>query len=183
MTGRLWRVLAALLVAGVAQASCDLSSGRVAGCVAPANEAALLDEFEKEPVLAVVPDGAKRDDGPRRIEACHRYGDHPTDTAVAVNYDLSRDLGPDEVRSLYDPVAADSGWAQLPPVAGTRVLRYCRDVLGQPGVLEIGWGDAHEPVPGEHVRARLSVVIRPADQDTFSQWAEVEAARAGGCRK
>jgi len=143
----------------------------------------LLDEFEKEPVLAVVPDGAKADGAPRRIEACHRYGDHATDTAVAVNYDLSRNLGPDEIRSLYDPVAVDSGWALVPAVPGTRMLRYCREVRGQTGVLEIGWGDAYEPVPGEHVGARLAVVLRPATVDTFTQWAEVKAGREAGCWK
>lgn len=173
--------LAALVLAGATMTGC--TSDRVPGCVPPSNEAGLLDEFVKEPVLAVAPEGSKRREGPKRVEACHRLGDHATETAVAVIYDLPRGLAPGEVRSLYEPVAMRSGWAPVPTPAGQLTLRYCRSVSGQPGLLEVMWQDAIQPPAGDLVSAMITVLLRPAGENAFTQAAEVEAARAGGCRQ
>jgi len=173
--------LAALALAGATMAGC--TSDRVPGCVPPSNEAGLLDEFSNEPVLAVAPEGSKRREQPMRVAACHRFGEHATETAVAVHYDLPRGLAPGEVRSLYDPVATRSGWMPVPTIAGQLMLRYCRSVLGQPGLLDVMWQNAIEPPAGERVPAVISILLRPADENSFTQAAEVEAARKGGCRQ
>ena len=173
--------LAALVLTGATMAGC--TSDRVPGCVPPSNEAGLLDEFIKEPVLAVAPEGSKRREGPKRVEACHRLGEHATETAVAVVYDVPRGLVPGEVQSLYEPAAMRSGWKPVPTIAGQLALRYCRSVAGQPGLLEVTWQDAIKPPGGELVSAVITVLLRPADENAFTQAAEIEAAREGGCRQ
>lgn len=173
--------LAALALAGATMAGC--TSDRVPGCVPPSNEAGLLDEFMKEPVLSVAPEGAKRREEPRRVEACRRHGENATETVVAVHYDLERGLAPGEVRTLYEPVATKSGWTPVPVAAGQLLLRYCRSVLGQPGLLEVTWQEAIEPPSGRRVPALVSILLRPADENAFVEAAQVEAARKGGCRQ
>jgi hypothetical protein len=173
--------LAALVLTGVTMAGC--TSDRVPGCEPPANEGGLLDEFVKEPVLTVAPEGSKRREAPKRVEACHRLGEHATETAVAVIYDVPRGLLPGEVRSLYEPVAMNSGWTPVPTIAGQLVLRYCRKVAGQAGLLEVTWQDAFQPPGGQLVSGVVTVLLRPADENAFTQAAEAEAARKGGCRQ
>ncbi len=180
----IWKVtsgLAALVLVGAMMAGC--TSDRVPGCVPPSNEAGLLDEFIKEPVLSVAPEGSKRREEPKRVEACHRLGEHATETTVAVIYDLPRGLTPGEVRSVYEPVATRSGWTPVPTTAGETMLRYCRSVGGQPGLLEVMWQDAIQPPAGQLVSAAITILLRPADEKAFTQAAEIEAAREGGCRK
>jgi hypothetical protein len=143
----------------------------------------LLDEFMKEPVLAVAPQGAKRREEPKRVEACRRHGENATETVVAVHYDVDRGLAPGEVRGLYEPAATKSGWTPVPVESGQPFLRYCRSVLGQPGLLEVAWQEAIEPPSGRLVPAVISILLRPADENAFAQAAQLEAARKGGCRQ
>jgi len=180
MAGRMPLLLAALLMTGAANVGCTVYSRPVPGCVPPSNEAALLDEFAKEPVLAIGPPGSKRHAEPRRQVACRRSGDHATETSVSVHYELSSNLGRDEVRAFYDPVAIEAGWAPLPTPLDAKGLWYCRRVLAQPAVLRVAWQD-DMTIENEHVPATLSVVIHLAHDGTYTEWAEVEAARQAGC--
>jgi hypothetical protein len=178
MTWKVMSGLAALALAGATMAGC--TSDRVPGCVPPSNEAGLLDEFMKEPVLAVAPEGSKRREEPKRVEACHRFGDkNATETVVAVHYDVPRSLAPGEVRSLYEPAATKSGWTPVPVEVSQLLLRYCRDVHGQPGLLEVTWQEAIER---QRVPAVVSILLRPADPTVFEGAAQAEAARKGKCR-
>lgn len=57
----------------LATAACGAeATGRKAGCVAPPNEDALLDDYARDPMLAVTPHGAARVGGVTRSRACIR---------------------------------------------------------------------------------------------------------------
>jgi hypothetical protein len=189
LVNRLRMTLAALIVA-TATTGCALFSDRVAGCVAPANEAALLDELAKDPVLGVSMPGATRRAEPKRQEACHRIGKDVSRTSVTVEYDLSRNPSPEEIRAAFDPVATKAGWVAMPGAASspTGVLRYCRDVLDQPILLIVGWEGAKtvdSSGKNERVPAHLGVVVHGSADGgmTDGGMADLKASRqAVGCK-
>jgi hypothetical protein len=133
--------------------------------VPPSSEEALLGEYANDAALALAPAGATRRGEPERQAACYRVGGRGREgvsrTSVTVQYDLARDLGPEEGRALVEAVATRAGWTLLEaqtsgldsPIGG--VLRYCRTVLGEPSFLEVIWqhtidpdGDSGRVVPG-----------------------------------
>jgi hypothetical protein len=160
-------------------------SVRVPGCVAPPNEAALLDEIAKDPTLAVSPADSKRRSEPDRQTGCRKVGKAVSRTAVTVQYDLSRNLQADEVRAAYEPVATAAGWKALPfePSEQVGSLLYCRDILEQPGLLAIHWQDAItvDAAGGSRRAPGVLTVTVSASVDTGPT--NVDANRvAAGCR-
>lgn len=152
-------VLVISLVLAGTVAGCGVGGGRVADCVPPANEAALLDEYASDPVLAVAPAGATRREEPRRVSACYRLNNLTNEisrTTVHVEYDLARDPDQAEVRALLEPAITQAGWTpvedRLTDLGG--MLRYCRTVQGEPSGLDVIWqraidpGDEEPTVPG-----------------------------------
>ena len=151
---------ATLLLAGAAGA-CTRAPERVADCVAPADEATLLAEYEGDPALAAAPAGAIRRDEPIRTAACYRVGspgrEEITRTTVSVQYDLASDLGPDDFEAFVEPLASRDGWQPLESRVSLSdgLLAYCRVVRGTPTVLWVSWqnsirpdGEAGPTVPG-----------------------------------
>jgi hypothetical protein len=173
--------LVALVVTSVAAAGCAIFSDRVAGCVSPSNETQLLDAYAAEKALAVSPAGSSRREEPQRRPACHRMGEHVSITVVDVRYDLSADVSRDEVQTLYTPVASQAGWTPMPVSADQKTVRYCRTVLGEPSVLEVGWDDAKTLQSDGKVErdpAWIGIVVRTAQDEGAEQAAERKAA---GC--
>ena len=154
-----------LTVLMVATAAAGCAPDLVAGCSAPPDEPALLDELAKDPALSVTLPGAKRRDEPERREACHRTEAEVTLTTVWVDYDLARDTSPEEVRAAFDPVVSNAGWVAIPPPrqapqGSYGVQYYCRDVLGRPSLLAVSWEGAKTIDEDTRVPAHLAVVIR-----------------------
>ena len=174
--------LVTLVVTSVATAGCTIFSDRVSGCVSPSNETQLLDEYAAERALAVSPVGSSRREEPQRRPSCRRMGEHVSIAAVDVRYDLSHDVSRDEVQALYEPVATQSGWTPMPIRADQKTVRFCRTVLGEPSVLEVGWDDAktlRSDGKVERDTAWIAVVVRTAQDEGAEQAAEREAA---GCQ-
>ncbi len=151
---------ATLLIAGAA-GGCTTAPDRVSDCVPPANEETLLADYESDPALAAAPVGAIPRGEPTRMAACFRVGPPGREgisrTTVWVQYDLTGDLGPDDVRALVEPLASRGGWKALDSQISDShgMLSYCRVVLGTLSVLEVHWqdairpdGDAGQTVPG-----------------------------------
>ncbi len=141
---------ATLLIAGAA-GGCTTAPDRVSDCVPPANEERLLAEYESDPALAAAPAGAIPRGEPSRMAACYRVGSPGREgisrTTISVQYDLTGDLGPDDVRALVEPLASRGGWKPLDSQISDShgMLSYCRAVLGTPSVLEVNWQDAMRP--------------------------------------
>jgi hypothetical protein len=161
------------------------ASDRVPGCVAPPNEAAVLDELAKDPTLAVSPPGSTRRSEPDRQTACRKVGKAMSRTAVTVQYDLARNLRADDVRRIYEPVATADGWKPLPgrPNAQPGMLLYCRDILDQPSLLIITWQDAITVEADRGSRRVPGVLTVTVSGSADNGMANLEADRAAaGCR-
>lgn len=156
-------MLAALLLAGTALTGCT-SDDRASGCTPPANEEALLDAYAKEPVLGVQPSGSKRREPPMRTTACRKVGKDVSTTYMGVQWDLSRNVEEREILSLYQPVTSGAGWTVVEDRAGPQFAQFCKTVLGQRSILEIGWQDAIQLERGERVPGVVSVGLRIAGE-------------------
>jgi hypothetical protein len=160
-------------------------SVRAPGCVAPPNEAALLDELAKDPTLAVSPADSKRRSEPDRQTACRKVGKDVSRTSVTVQYDLPRNVDADHVRATYEPVATAAGWKALssqPSEQGGSLL-YCRDILEQPSLLAIHWQDAITVEANGGSRRVPGVLTVTVSGSADGGLANVEADRAAaGCR-
>ena len=153
--------LVLLVLAGAALAGC--TSDRVDGCTPPPNETALLDEYLKEPALGVRPgEGSKRRKDPERQVACRKVGKAVSTTSVFVQWDLSRDLSPDEVQGLYGPATTGAGWTVVPARSGSRYVQFCKNVLGERSILDVTWQDAVVLERGERVPGVVTVGVRVA---------------------
>ncbi|HEX6682254.1 MAG TPA: hypothetical protein VF062_05640 [Candidatus Limnocylindrales bacterium] len=172
--------LVTLVALAAAGASCSVFSDEVPGCVAPSNEAQLLDEFAKERVLELTPPSVKERKETLRQVACKRFGEHASVTHVGVHHELSRNIERDEVHGLYDPVATAAGWVPLPVEVHQSYLLYCRRVAGQAAMLSVGWSEGYS-VGKEQVPARLLVDLQLAHDAAIDDQAKVEAAQKAGC--
>jgi hypothetical protein len=142
-------LVGALLLATGA-AGCAAEPDRVRDCVPPSNEDELLDEYANDAALGVAPAGATRRGEPRRLTACHRVGYAVSSTAMTVQYELARDLAPEEILVLFDHVATAAGWTRLEVQASGLggSLRYCRLILGERSHLDVVWQHAINPEGG-----------------------------------
>jgi hypothetical protein len=165
--------MAAVLMLGMTGCNSEPEGGqRVPGCTVPPNEAALLTEYAKDPVLAVTPEGASRVGGLVRSKACERLSrEDVSNTSVMLQWRLSRDYDEASLRRLYDPVASGSGWRSDrdggPPLLapGDVYVTYCRRVNGVVSRLTINaqaaqWVDSR-PSTGDRPASPSWAVINP----------------------
>ncbi|GAA2357907.1 hypothetical protein GCM10010170_051400 [Dactylosporangium salmoneum] len=150
-----------------AVAACE-STPRAPGCVPPPHEDGLLDEYARDPVWIVQPDGATRVGRPKRIKACAQMSREDVSwTSVTLQFQLSRDYDAAALRRTYEPAVRKQDWlvdepppGPMPP--GHVLLQYCRRVQDVTSVLAI----ESQPV------RRMDVRPSDGDRPTAPVWQE-----------
>lgn len=160
MLERLRFGLVVVALAGAALAGC--ASDEVEGCTPPSNEAALLDAYAKEPAFGIQPAASKRREEPKRQSACRRVGKDVSQTSVAVQWDVRRNVNEQEIQGLYEAATIGAGWTAVPDRSSTRYAQFCKSILGERSILDLSWQDAIVLKEGDIVPGVVTVVVRIA---------------------
>lgn len=143
---------------------------RAADCEPVRNEAQVLEEYVNDPVLDLVPPGARRSDvGVQRSTACQVVetdtgSDGVSQTSVELGLTTDRPFDTAQLLDVYDAAATRTGWRRIspavtpPPDRDPAALRYCRSVLGATSYLTI---TSSAPVGAAEVRGPGGVTVSP----------------------
>jgi hypothetical protein len=161
-------VLAALLACLGGCSDIGPLGPRQPGCVVPPDEGAVLDAYEDDAVLALVPSGAEPAGAAQRSWGCiHLDLEDVSSTEVTRTFTLHRDYDKPDLVAVYQATLAREGWAEertsgpspLPyPDEPREVgLTYCRMVHGVTSGLTIYAQSSYR------TDIRPSLGVRPAD--------------------
>ncbi|MFC7546188.1 hypothetical protein [Plantactinospora sp. GCM10030261] len=176
-------VLAVALAAATAGlSSCLGGGGRATGCTPPTDEPGLLDEYARDPVLAVRPAGARML-SLEHSAACHVSPDWPDDhtmSAVYLRLSVPHRYDLDALAEAYRQVVVAEGWQPAPDPGTGDALRYCKrirtvtsylrisapDVRPEAGVMGPGGSPVPQPTPTRSRGGDIYVAISAAPTET-----------------